>query len=548
MSSQDPRLAAAIPNALAAAYIDMQGDAARQSGSDVAALLEPEIAELTKRVEEAEARVVRFRNQWGLFLKRDDSGLAAEQLSELSSELTRTRAARAAAEAGEERVRASLEGEGILVSLPGVPSSPVFESLRETRAELQTQLSALSATLLDDHPRVRALKLRLDDLEARIRAEAENVAQGLRAEAATVHARERQIAADLDRLKAEAAQASEKEVELRALERDAAVQHERLTSHLARYSEATARRVGNFMPAGVRIVTRATVPSDPYFPRMLPIAAAAFAASVVVMALWSLLRRSLSRSATQSAAAARMEPIEEVTVPAHGDGAATGVRPERLPVSSMILAPIGQEELQAASGLGEIDIHRAADMIVASGAVRALFISPEGDDAAAAAVLVAREIADAGLRVLLLDLTTAGAASRPMLDTVSYPGITNLLAAEAQFTDVIHQDHYSNCHVIPVGTADPSRAMRAADRLPIIMESLTTAYDMVVVECGPADPDGIRRLVAEGTEILVSVIAPDSGVAEVAEMLEERGYAGLTLVTPVGYRSPNDPVPDRSAA
>ena len=52
----------------------------------------------------------------------------------------------------------------------------------------------------------------------------------------------------------------------------------------------------------------------------------------------------------------------------------------------------------------------------------------------------------------------------------AYAGITNLLASEAQFADVIHADLYSDCHVIPVGTADPARAMRAADRLPIIMD------------------------------------------------------------------------------
>lgn len=60
--------------------------------------------------------------------------------------------------------------------------------------------------------------------------------------------------------------------------------------------------------------------------------------------------------------------------------------------------------------------------------------------------------------------------------------------------------------MIPVGLADPARAMRAADRLPIIMDLLTTAYDLVVVECGPADPDAIRRLVGSGTEVLVSVL------------------------------------------
>ena len=176
------------------------------------------------------------------------------------------------------------------------------------------------------------------------------------------------------------------------------------------------------------------------------------------------------------------------------------------------------------SRLGEIGIESAAERLIAGGATRAIFVSPEGDEAAAAAVMVAREVADAGLRVLLIDLTASGAASRPMLDGVSYPGITNLLASEAQFTDAIHTDHYSDCDVMPVGTANPARAMRAADRLPIIMESLTTAYDVVVVECGPADAEGIRRLVADGTEIIVSVLEPDDEIAAAAEALKAGGY------------------------
>ena len=161
---------------------------------------------------------------------------------------------------------------------------------------------------------------------------------------------------------------------------------------------------------------------------------------------------------------------------------------------------------------------------------------------------MAREVADAGLRVLLLDLTASGAASRPMLDSVSYPGITNLLSSEAQFTDVIHTDHYSNCHVMPVGTADPARAMRAADRLPIIMQSLTSAYDVVIVECGPADAQGIRRLVADGTEIMVSMLEPDDEIAAAAEELKAGGYSHVMLVTPSDHGSPNAPVPGRSAA
>ena len=206
------------------------------------------------------------------------------------------------------------------------------------------------------------------------------------------------------------------------------------------------------------------------------------------------------------------------------------------------------EPAVAQSALGEVGIHRAAEMLIAGGATRAIFVSPEGDEGAATAVMVSREVADAGLRVLLIDLTASGAASRPMLDSVSFPGITNLLASEAQFTEVIHVDHYSECHVMPVGTADPMRAMKAADRLPIIMSSLTEAYDVVVVECGASDAEGIRRLVADGTEIMVSAIEPDDETTATAEALMARGYGRVMLVSPAANGSPDAPVPGRSAA
>ena len=64
----------------------------------------------------------------------------------------------------------------------------------------------------------------------------------------------------------------------------------------------------------------------------------------------------------------------------------------------------------------------------------------------------------------------------------------------------------------------------------------TTAYDVVIVECGPADAEGIRRLVAEGTEIMVSVLEPDDEIAAAAPRNSRPAAIGTsTLVTPGGY-------------
>ena len=593
-SSEDPKLAAEVPNLIADTFIAVSRDAKQLSNSDATDWLKPEIEDLTRRVKEAEAKVAAYRSQSDLLIGQNNEVLATQQLAELSTELSRVRAARGAAEANAQGVRAALENGASLDSVPEVLSSGLIQRLRERQVQLQADIADLSTTLLDNHPRIRALRSQSADLERQIRLEAQKVLRGLQAEARTAQLREDQLVAQLNQLKAASARAGDQQVELRALEREAAAQRELLESYLTRYREAASRNERSYLPADARVFSRATVPAEPYFPKIIPIVGAAFVASLLIMAVVTLLQELFSGRAMRPAQGAAVAPVGEVAMPAPRPAAAAGgdpegarpakpavAAPEKLvvakaadpvvePVAKPVAAPAARSRIDPVEptqptssiepsekivpepqrpSLGEVSIAGAAEKLIAGGATRAIFVSPEGDEAAAAAVLVAREVADSGLRVLLLDLTASGAASLPMLESSSYSGITNLLAAEAQFTDVIHADLYSDCHVIPVGTADPARAMRAIDRLPIIMNSLTTAYDVVVVECGPADAEAIRRLVSGATEVMVSVLEPgDASVREVASELEARGYGKPTFVTPAAYEPPSSPMPGRSVA
>ncbi|WP_395447280.1 GumC family protein [Aminobacter sp. UC22_36] len=575
-SSADPKLAAAVPNAIAEVYLDFQRNSKLESSTEATDWLKPEIADLNKRVKDAEARVASFRSQSDLLVGQNNSALATQQLSELSSELSRVRAGRSSAEATAQSVRQALKNGGSIDALPEVLSSGLIQRLRERQIQLRNDIADLSTTLLPNHPRIKALNSQLADLDVQIRSQVEKVLAGLVNEANSADLREKQLIADLNRLKVESGRVSEEEVELRALEREAAAQRALLESYLTRYREAASRQDRNYLPVDARVFSTATVPSESYFPKIIPIVGAAFVGSLLLMAIFTLLQELFSGRAMRPAAGARVTPVTQVPMPARrvaslpdeeaprsrvevdeptmaaqlagydaGQPAMVDVE-EDLPVSE----EPASEPVRPVAPIthGGISIETAAEKLIAGGAARAIFVSPEGDDAAATAVLVAREVADAGLRVLLLDLTASGAAAGPMLDGGHYPGITNLLASEAQFTDVIRADHYSDCDVMPVGTADPARAMRAADRLPIIMESLTTAYDLVVVECGPADAGEIRRLVGDGTEVLVSFLQHDDEIAYVADGLRAGGYEDVILVTPVGHRLPTTPQPTRSAA
>lgn len=577
-SSEDPKLAARVSDAVAEAYIAVQRDAKLQSDTDATAWLEPEIVGLREKVKEAEGRVAAFRSQSGLLIGQNNSVLATQQLAELSSELSRVRAARASAEAKAASIKNALDSGVAIDTVPDVLSSDLIQRLRERQVQLAADIADLSTTLLDAHPRIKALKSQRGGLERQIQSEARKVLQSLETEARTSRFREKELIARLNELKAESARVGDEQVELRALERDAASQRDLLESYLTRFREASSRKDGNYRPVDARIFSRATTPLEPYFPKKLPIAAAALVGSMLIMALIILAQELFSGRAMRRATAGTVEPVRDVEMAPAVEPKSNSAEMSDAPAQKIHAAPVvsdnpvesvrkqpatrqipvearpDQSETPAPQDHGEDDagehaIEPVAEQLVASGATRAVVVSPEGDEAAASAVLLARAIADGGLRVLLLDLTQSGAASRPMLDGVRLPGITDLLASTAQFSDVIHGDLYSDCHVIPNGTADSAQAMRAIERLPIIMDSLTTAYDLVIVECGPTDADGIRRIVNDDAKVLMSVLEPaEECILDTATSLHDAGHEDLILVTPIGHAVPTAPVPGRSVA
>jgi Mrp family chromosome partitioning ATPase len=316
---------------------------------------------------------------------------------------------------------------------------------------------------------------------------------------------------------------------------------------LSQYREATSRGEGKYQPSDARVISLALVPGEPFFPKKIPIVSAAFAGSLLLLSLLTMLRELFSGRALKpvNRFMGEDERVPSAVMPEPANTVQSEPEAERRETSLMSLAP---EEPAEPPVDPEHTIKAMCDRLIDKGASRAVIVSPEGDEAAASSVLIAREMADRGLRSILLDLTQTGAASHPMVDGLALPGITNLLASQAQFADIIQNDPYSNAHVIPNGTADAQTAMKAVERLPIILNALTTAYDVVIVECGPADAKGIGRLVTRGAEIIISVIDPtDASIVKCAASLQDAGYEDLLIVTPIGS-APPAPQPTRRVA
>jgi exopolysaccharide transport family protein len=543
-TSKDPTLAAEIPNEMANVYLSLQSGAKLDSNSEASRWLEPEIANLREKVRDAEAKVAAYRAESGLLPTGDTQNFATRQLSDISTELARMRAERANAAARAEGVRAALAAGRSADTLADIVGSPMIQRLKESRANVQAQIADLSTTLLDGHPRLKGLKSQLEGVEGQIRAETRKILASLENEAKVGQLREQQLVQQLNTLKAQSAQAGEEEVGLRALEREAAAQRQLLETYLARYREATSRTVANATPADARVISRAVVPTSQSFPKVLPITIVAGFASLLLSCVVIMLGELFSGRAL------RPVPVPEelaVARPAH----ALSNTSDAVPAPA--LSPGGPAEQQpeheeTTEVEHDFSIESVADHLRAHDVRVAVSVSPGGDEGSTATVMLARLLAADEQKVVLIDLSGSGCPSRLMAQSASLAGITNLLSGEVAFSESIHADKFSEAHVIPRGDADAHAAMRGIDRLQMIIDALTNAYDLVLIECGAADAGAVAKVARRaGTEIILSAPSvSDERVVEVLTSFGEAGYRHVVLMKGEGRSGPE--LPDSRAA
>jgi uncharacterized protein involved in exopolysaccharide biosynthesis/Mrp family chromosome partitioning ATPase len=295
--SEDPELAARIANRIAEEYLRREESAKSQTGRATSEWLDRAIDPLTKRVQEAEAKVEAFRSKKGLFIGSNNMTITSQQLAELNSQLANARSLQADLQARAKLIREAVR-LGRVFETSEVNNNELVRRLLEQRAALKAQIAFEERTLLPGHPRMKELGSQLRDLEMQVRSAAERAARSFENDSRAAGARVESLQAELNSQKKSAALSNEDEVQLKALERDATSLREQLNSYRARFLDAAARSGETTSPADARIISRAFAQNEPTFPKKLPIVLLATLGTLVVC---SALVASLHLMSMQSA-------------------------------------------------------------------------------------------------------------------------------------------------------------------------------------------------------------------------------------------------------
>ncbi len=525
-SSHDPDLAARAANAIADAYIALQRSAKLDTSQGATTFLESEIASLRDRVKTAEGKVESYRTENDLFTggrtgsaTDPTSTLQQQQLGDLNAELTKVRASRGDAEAKAGQIRAGLKNGSALTSMD-VLNSPLIQRLSEQEVALRAQIAQLSATLLPGHPRIKELNAQLADLRAQVRTEADKILSGLEAEAKLAQAREDQIKRDLAGLKVTTAKSNDAEVQLRALQREAASERELLESYMLRYRDAVARQSGRYLPVDARVISRAAAPVTADFPKKVPMTGAAIAALMLLAFAWVGVRELLSGRPMRTVSYEEALPVVPGAVPVNGrmrwqsDDSVRRIMPHD-PVIAPGLDAAVEPSLAAIGG-----------RIATAGAKRILVTTAEespGVGRPLAAVALARTLARSGSRVILVDFRKDGADRIAMGEEHELPGFGDLYAGNASFAQVIFRDRSSSAHFIPAGRLPLPPDLGDGTRLATVLDALDYTYD---------------HLVLDGADHLIDRLGPSAGAVvlvtetDAADPRTVRAYERISRASP----------------
>jgi uncharacterized protein involved in exopolysaccharide biosynthesis len=466
-TSEDPKLAANVANAIADSYRTAVATRTVAGTDEVQKALQPRIDSLQKEVAEADEAVERFRGKANIFKGgSNDTGLNQQQLAEVTAELSRAQAARNEAESRALSVR-QMVAAGNTETLPDVQKSPLIQNLVQQRVRLQRQLSELSATLLPAHPRMRQIRADLDGLERQIKSEVAKVVDGVDKNAKVAALRVEAVQKSLDDMKKNVVDKGDDQVKLRQLEAIAKSKRAELDRLQARYEANRARAESRAIPIEAQIITTARPSSVPSFPKRLPYAAIV-AAAIFLFGTAIVITRALFRAARPPSAAQKV---------AWTKAAVAAKQPRTAPASAAHIPDGKVETIDSVAALAEQLLVRPPDV----GGFRTL-ITGDTDtiDASEEALALAKALTEAGSDVMLIDWAPDGQGSADAMGVHASVGMGDLLEGKAKFEDVVQRVPGSNAHIIPAGNA-MTTDMADADQLNLVLDALDTAYDHIVV-------------------------------------------------------------------
>jgi capsular exopolysaccharide synthesis family protein len=510
IDSIDPAKAKKIVDTITDFYLVDQLQAKLDANKRATEFFNERLDELKRNLEVAERAAATFREKSGLTIGKD-STIASQSLSELNTQLVQARAQRADRESRLIALQQAARNPATLGGVTEVLANPLISSLRAQEAEVARRVGDLNQRYGDSHPRMLQTRAEQGQIQGRIQSEVAKILSSLQGDVEAARSKETELQAQVTALETKAGGLGQNEVELRQLEREAQSGRSVYEDFLKRFKEL--REQQDIQQADARVLSPASVPPGPIYPRYALTLVLAFAGGLVLSGVLIGVIERLDGGFRTG------DQIEQMTgralvgmIPGLSKFALGSLSPARFAVQkpSSAYAEALRSALTAVM-LGSLDKAPKVLMVTSSlpGEGKSTFVCSLGG-------LIARSNPDK--RVIVVDGDLRRSSILAALGVPSTGGtIDEFLSGAKTIEEIIGRDEQSGLYYIPARPHTPnSSEILDSNAMRNFISVLSEQFDYILLDTPPLMAVSDARVAAKLADYIIFLVRWEQTPRELA--------------------------------
>ncbi|TWT21076.1 polysaccharide biosynthesis tyrosine autokinase [Luteimonas marina] len=463
-----PAFSARVVNAVADGFIAHAIERKFDASSYASKYIEEQLALAKGRLEESERALVAFATKENIVTSGEGSqSLESQNLGALNAAL---------ATAQDDRIRAQaawsqVAGGGHLPA--GAISNSILNTLQQQRATLNAQYQQQLKTFKPEYPSMLALKGQIDEVDRQIAQERSAVRSSIKAEYDAAQARENMLVAQLNSLRTKTLDVDNRSIDYNILRREADTNRQLYDSLLQRYKEVGVAAGAGVGTNNISIVDRAVLPTGRFKPNLPLNLAIGVMLGLMLGVLIAFVLEFLDDTLKGP------EDIEQ-----HLRLAVLGIIPH-LRKQTVVQA---MADPRSAFAEAYRSVRTALQFSTDNGVPKVLLItSPSASEGkSTTAHTLARNFAQLGKRVLLIEGDLRNPSLHRVLGVRSETGLSSLLAGAASASEVIMTTDDERLKVVLAGPLPPNPAeLLSGSRLLSMLTVAAERFDQVIIDGPP---------------------------------------------------------------